>query len=311
MAVDKIGINSTTNVSGNITSKQKPAEKKPISKAVIGATLIGLAALASVGIYIATKGKGKCSVKPQDLKENNPVNKFENIINEFKSTHTNYADAKPKITTLKNGKTKIEFENFDKDMSQRQNNMLVLDKDGKLEKRICFNTFEDSYGKVGLNQYFVYDGMKDSSKVIKSYNSSIREGAEGGFNIKQHNISVKKAAENQPDGTYWHKHINTRRSDNYAYVENFAESIPYKETRGNNIKTVAHIGADKKPDIVRQSVSSPNPGGERKSFVFKPAQTPLKAESKKNPFVNPKDYASLDEAMEKDESFIIEYAKIS
>ena len=47
---------------------------KPVSKTVIGASLVGLAALASVGIYLATKGKGK--VKPQTLVDEvkNPTN---------------------------------------------------------------------------------------------------------------------------------------------------------------------------------------------------------------------------------------------
>lgn len=49
-------------------------ENKNISKTVISASLVGLAALASVGIYLATKGKGK--VKPQTLVDEvkNPTN---------------------------------------------------------------------------------------------------------------------------------------------------------------------------------------------------------------------------------------------
>lgn len=59
----------------NSNCLQKSDNKnKPVSKAVIGASLVGLAALASVGIYIATKGRGK--VKPQTLVDEvkNPTN---------------------------------------------------------------------------------------------------------------------------------------------------------------------------------------------------------------------------------------------
>ena len=58
------GVNGVNKVSNQQTTT-KPEEKKPLSKAVVGASLVGLAALASVGIYLATKGKGK--VKPQTL----------------------------------------------------------------------------------------------------------------------------------------------------------------------------------------------------------------------------------------------------
>ncbi|MCR5266469.1 MAG: hypothetical protein K6E29_07750 [Cyanobacteria bacterium RUI128] len=76
MAVDMInqGVNKPTTVNNNVTSKPKTDEKKPVSKTVIGASLVGLAALASVGIYLATKGKGK--VKPQTIIDEvkNPIN---------------------------------------------------------------------------------------------------------------------------------------------------------------------------------------------------------------------------------------------
>ena len=66
MAVDMInqGVNKANGVNNNVTSKPK-TEEKPVSKTVIGASLVGLAALASVGVYLATRGKGK--VKPQTL----------------------------------------------------------------------------------------------------------------------------------------------------------------------------------------------------------------------------------------------------
>lgn len=68
------GVNGVNKVNNNTTTKPNTEEKKPVSKAVIGASLVGLAAIASVGIYIATKGKGK--VKPQTLVDEvkNPTN---------------------------------------------------------------------------------------------------------------------------------------------------------------------------------------------------------------------------------------------
>ena len=78
MAVNTIfnqikSVNGVSKVSNQQTTT-KPEEKKPVSKAVVGASLVGLAALASMGIYLATKGKGK--VKPQTLVDEvkNPTN---------------------------------------------------------------------------------------------------------------------------------------------------------------------------------------------------------------------------------------------
>lgn len=47
--------------------KQETEKKQAVSNTVIGVGLVGLAALASIGVYLATKGKGK--VKPQELVE--------------------------------------------------------------------------------------------------------------------------------------------------------------------------------------------------------------------------------------------------
>ena len=68
------GVNGVNRVNNNTTTKPNSEDKKPVSKAIIGASLVGLAALASVGIYVATKGKGK--VKPQTLVDEvkNPTN---------------------------------------------------------------------------------------------------------------------------------------------------------------------------------------------------------------------------------------------
>lgn len=83
MAVDTTfnqmkGVNGINKVSNQQTTT-KPEEKKPLSKAVVGASLVGLAALASVGIYLATKGKGK--VKPQEV-INETKNHTQQIIRE-------------------------------------------------------------------------------------------------------------------------------------------------------------------------------------------------------------------------------------
>lgn len=75
------GINEVNAVNNNVTSKPKTEGKKPISKAIIGASLVGLAALASVGIYLATRGKVKNitpeikNIQERILKNGNKVTK--------------------------------------------------------------------------------------------------------------------------------------------------------------------------------------------------------------------------------------------
>lgn len=297
MAVDMIGVNNKKVNSARVdvnNQNPKPDEKKPVSKAVIGGALIGLAALASVGVYLATRGKG--NVKPKDLNNDNITQKFENIINEFKSKNKEFANVEPTVTTLKNGKTKIEFKRYNETKGCNENNMVLLNKDGQKDKTVKFFDYGDS-----LKQYFVYDGA--DGRCLKTYNSVRREGVEEGFNIKQHKIKIKKDANNSPEGTYWKQDIETTRSDNYIHVEKGQEYIPYKESKGKTIHTTAHIGSDKKPDMVKQSVL-PNTADEEKiTYVFKPAKNPVKTETKKDPFINPKIYTSLDEI--KDESFIM------
>lgn len=61
------GVNGVNRVNNNTTTKPNSEDKKPVSKTVIGASLVGLAALASVGIYLATKGKGKGVNIKQDM----------------------------------------------------------------------------------------------------------------------------------------------------------------------------------------------------------------------------------------------------
>ena len=112
------GVNGVNKVNNNTTTKPNSEEKKPVSKAVIGASLVGLAALASVGIYIATKGKGK--VKPQTLVDEvkNPTNntqleELQKQANELKEKiKTNYLqklnEECPNISYHKNTLTKKE-----------------------------------------------------------------------------------------------------------------------------------------------------------------------------------------------------------
>ncbi len=116
---------------------QKPdtSEKKPVSNKVLAAGLVGLAALASVGVYMATRGKGKCNIKPQNTEEvvENIQQKLDKIVEDFDKTI--YKDWKKSVEKLKNGKTKVTLVN------DKHKTIYVYDKNANPEKMVAFNEF--------------------------------------------------------------------------------------------------------------------------------------------------------------------------
>ena len=127
-------VNTNNNVDKNKQTQQ--TTKKNISKTAIGVGLVGLAALASIGIYIATKGKsGKQIVKPDIAKKGkeateNVQQKMEKIIGSFNEGI--YKDAPKKINKLKNGKTTIT-------LGEGSNRTVyVYDKNANPERQINF-----------------------------------------------------------------------------------------------------------------------------------------------------------------------------
>lgn len=108
MAVEMNNVYSQVRTGGVKPTNSKGLQEgdnknKPVSKTVIGASLVGLAALASVGIYLATRGKAKSitpdmkNIQERILKNGNKVTK--------------------EIIDTENGKKTI---------------LTVLDKDGKI-----------------------------------------------------------------------------------------------------------------------------------------------------------------------------------
>lgn len=264
------GVNKGLGVNGvNSNNTNNPKENKTVSKTIVGATLVGLAAFASVGIYLATKGKSKCNIKPQDLKENNPVNKFENIINEFKTKHDQYADIEPTITTLKNGKTKIEFNSQNGENFTKQ--ILVCDKNDKFEKLISIN-------KTGnVKDCNVFKDI-DKKNYIKSTIINKHTTNKNGTNVEISNIIVNRRENKQT----WRQDITTKKSDNIAYVNKSHEYIIGGDRRGQGVISVASL-KNGKPDIVHQTHFDIN-GEAIKEVYFKPAEKPLYTPCEDTPF---------------------------
>lgn len=292
-----------TNVNPAVTvnnqPQTKPAQKKPISNKALGATLVGLTALAAVGIYLATKGK--CKVKPQNITENNAVNKFETIINEFKGKHAEFADVEPQITTLKNGRTKIEFKRHDERMGRHERNMIVLNKDGKTDRNIQFLNYDNGT----MREYFVTDG---SGRPIKQFKAIKKKDIVDGYNIEQTKTTIKRQADNYKDGVFWERNITTTKSDNFIQVRRDAEAIPFKEEpRDSNVITTVKLDANKKPVLVHQKFV-PNIEGQKKGdYVFKPGKDQIKTEVHKNPFRE--GFSTLEE-YEKSEHFAVVNANL-
>ena len=135
-AINFSGKTNSTNSINEIEQNQKTTESKHISKTAIGVGLVGLAALASVGIYLATKGKiGKPSVKPKVTPKNeetveNVKQKMEEIIESFNKGQ--FKNAPKSIKQLKNGKTTIT-------LGEGSNRTVyIYDKNANPEKQINF-----------------------------------------------------------------------------------------------------------------------------------------------------------------------------
>ena len=150
MAVDMNtqGLNRATTVKNKVTATPKADEKKPVSKAVIGGALVGLAALASVGIYLATKGKGKCNVK-QDM-----VDELNNQANTDK-----LKELQNQVYKLKNKILKEYFE--------------LLDEQKGFKGNICPTT-RDAYKKLSKNKQEMQELLDTNEPLAKEYSTKVR-----------------------------------------------------------------------------------------------------------------------------------------
>ena len=182
------------------------------------------------------------------------------------------AEKEVKITTLKNGKTKSEIPRDDKDIE-----MLICGKDGNFEKRIRMAYTDD--GKV--QGYSIYKNFENGTKdELKSFLTVKYENEFEGKNIKFNKITLRKY---EDDGNKrWQKEITTKKSDKYICVENGLEYIPGAENRGVDIRTIASINAEGKPQLVHQKVIDRI--GKISEQTFSPALKPEKTTPEKNPF---------------------------
>lgn len=177
-----------TGLEHNVCKNSQVQNKKEsvVSKTVLGASLVGLVALASVGIYLVTKGK----VKPAS--KNNSMPKIENLINEFKSKNEQYKDVEPIISTLKNGKTKVELKNG------TNRDLFIFGKEGDPERKINFN--ETGYvssiwlPKNNCWQTFKTKGIDVETKdiLIKEYSTKINPRTKSCDVVKETYISRDK-----------------------------------------------------------------------------------------------------------------------
>ena len=135
--VNGAGVNVTgVNLTDTAKQPQNDTKQKSISNKTLAMGLIGLAGLASVGIYIATRGKvGKQVVKPEVTQKTEEVAenieaKFEKILEKFNEGP--YKNAPKKVKQLDNGKRTITLG----EGSSRT--VYIYDKNANPERQINF-----------------------------------------------------------------------------------------------------------------------------------------------------------------------------
>ena len=136
-------------------------KNKPVSKTVIGASLVGLAALASVGVYLATKGKAK--VKPN--KPNLDINTIPNI-NEFKKNGQFV-----KGEALLSDGTK--YTGSVKHVKSDGTEVLMDYKNGKLIKSKIGNNHTKEYKYHDDGKLHIVDGRKTVGEYTHTFHTQI------------------------------------------------------------------------------------------------------------------------------------------
>ena len=205
---------------------------------------------------MATRGKGK--IKLQNLTKKNSTNKFENVIKDFKTKHTQYADVEPTITTLKNGKTKIEFKQYNDKLAFDNNKMLILDKNGSFERLVDYRNYGEN-----LKQYTVYDDI-ECLKFRKNFSSVRKKMVDEGVNVEGHKITIERPYEKNPNFN-WTQDIYITKSENFANVIHRQQTVPFKDARGKEIRTTVNL----KDKIARQTTYD---SGKEIIQTFKPGK---------------------------------------
>lgn len=262
----------------NNSTSTKPEKKEGITsnKAVqLTTSLLGLAA---IGIYIVTRGKSKIktSSSQADISKN-----IKNVVDSYTAKYkAKLSNIEAKVTTLKNNKTKIEFQT-----GENSKHILICDKNGNFEKRIVFKN--DNNAK-SYNIYKSFDySMNDE---LKSYTSTSSFKNINGNNIKFNKIDIRK----YEPGKTWQKEINTTKSDQYLFVDNGMEYIPSKGGRGVGIKTYASL--NNKPTLVYQRLIN-NQGSSIGSYTYTPSENIIKTATKINPFIKDKNFELFEDSI--------------
>ena len=275
-----MAISPINNVNNNIRNlsfgenKEKPdtKSKSQIStqtKVIVG---IGLAALSAVGIYIATRGKVK-NEPNIDINEN-----IKNVIKSYKERYKEvFFRYNPKITTLKNGKTKIEFLG-----RETEKHLLICNRNGEFEKRIVFN----KNNNTNTEWYDIYINFENGEKdKIKTFISKKTTADYEGINVDSHEIKVKEYKSGKEIDS---KQIAISKNDKFAYISNWHENEFIEQPI---VKTTTIAFNNGKPQLVYQTIKK-NKGNWRK-FVFEPKKDSIKKEVTKSPFITSNELLSV------------------
>ena len=166
--------NNVKNLSFGENNEKPDTEKRPQisaqTKVLIGA---GLAALAAVGIYIATRGKTKGTTeKPLEQLKEMAVSQFKNAGNKFEKgkalTSTGEAYTGTLIHTTKDGKNII---------LKYENGLLVESKGEKFQKLYKY----DNFGNLteinnGKGQVLLSKSINGDTTYVKLYVNPIAKG---------------------------------------------------------------------------------------------------------------------------------------
>ena len=218
------GVNGVNRVNNNTTTKPNSEDKKPVSKTVIGASLVGLAALASVGIYLATKGKGKGVNIKQDM-----VDELNNqaTAEKLKELQKQAKELKEKIRGQYKSRLSKESDNFSWGRSPD-----------------C----EYAYTQLNTDKKYMEKLLSDNQPIITEFSTKVRNSVKAlqndpdGKELLQLRRQFRKELEND-------NYENTRRLDLineiiYTKVNN-GKSTPYFKKLGLSVDEALSIVKDK------------------------------------------------------------------
>lgn len=247
--------------------KTNSAAKKSL---LIGAGVL-LATAATIAAYIITKGKknpanilgNKADAVITELQQatgNQSANKIGNIVKEIQEAHDEFAEIKPIVTKLKNGKQKIEFKNILAPGSDN-NKIIIVDKEGNFEKLINLHRCNNK-----VTNYEVFDGVVDfKSNYIKFFRHSLRMkngyqillekngGWKKNIRIQSNEKAVHVANED------WHK-ISPEKIVNTEIYKNINGPADVRQYTYNDLKNTVENSLAYKTDKPRVHVKDTKEG---------------------------------------------------